>query len=176
MSSPTLQAATQPADQVLDNWLQASFAEDHPARKAWDQVRAACTPFPGVHSVWTRCGGPALDLPVLRWGIPFARITAMQTPGEPVRWALAADQSNTMIEPMLLNEQRSRQLERTAEELLADPATPNWVVRALRSALDRDPVKAAGEAEVMARVLARRADQVLETDLASIGRSHAAAT
>ncbi len=176
MRSVTLHASPPPPDQVLDKWLQASFAQDHPARKAWDQVRSACTPFPGVHSVWTRHGGPALDLPVLLWGIPFARITAMQEPGKPVRWALASDQSNTIIEPLMLDAQQSRPAEPTAEDLLEDPATPYWVGRALRSALDRDPVKAAAEAEVMARVLARRADKVLEKAQASARHRHASAT
>lgn len=44
----------------------------------------------------------------------------------------------------------------TAAELLADPASSKWVRLALRSALDRDPVDAANDAEVLARVLARR--------------------
>jgi len=152
------------ADQVLDNWLQASFEQDHPARKAWNEVRSACLPSPGVHAVWTRAGGPVLDLPVTRWGIPFARITTMHSPGAPVRWALAADQSATMIEPLMLDAKNPDVP--TAEELLSDPATPSWVNRALRSALDRDPVKAAAEAEVMARSLARRADAVLRASLA----------
>lgn len=152
-----------PADQVLDKWLQASFTQEHPARKAWNELRRACLPSPGMHAVWTRDGGPVLDLPVTRWGLPFARITTMHSPGAPVRWALAADQSATMIEPLMLDAKCAAGP--TAEGLLSDPATPYWVGRALRSALDRDPVKAAAEAEVIARLLARRADAVLQAAL-----------
>lgn len=147
------------AARVLDNWLRATFPDDHPAVSAWKAVQEGQTPRPGVQSLWTRDGGPVLDLPPARWGAPFARITTMQSPGQPLRWALAADQRGTMIEPLLLA--RQRPAGPTPHDLLQDRATPYWVERALRSALDRDPVKAAAEAEVMARALGQHADEVL---------------
>ena len=45
--------------------------------------------------------------------------------------------------------------------ILADPATSRWLRDALRSALVRDPVDAANEAEVLARVLADRVAEAM---------------
>ena len=42
------------------------------------------------------------------------------------------------------------------EEILADPAASLWLKTALRLALERDPVDAANDAEVLYKVLARR--------------------
>jgi len=42
------------------------------------------------------------------------------------------------------------------EEVLLDPAGSLWLKDALRSALARDPVDAANDAEVLARLLDRR--------------------
>lgn len=47
------------------------------------------------------------------------------------------------------------------EELLVDPGTSLWFKVALRSALCRDPVDAAHDSAVLARVLARRCDAIL---------------
>ena len=44
----------------------------------------------------------------------------------------------------------------TIEEVMRDPAASQWLKNALRSALDRDPVDAANDAEVLARLLDRR--------------------
>ena len=53
----------------------------------------------------------------------------------------------------------------TTIEVLHDPSTPYWLSRALTDALERDPVKAANEAEVLAAVLRRRADELLRAGL-----------
>ena len=42
------------------------------------------------------------------------------------------------------------------EEVLADPAASYWLQAALRSTLSRDPVDAAHDSEVLARLLERR--------------------
>jgi hypothetical protein len=47
------------------------------------------------------------------------------------------------------------------EEVLRDPATSFWLRGALNSALARDPVDAANDAEVLARLLDRRCRQIL---------------
>lgn len=47
------------------------------------------------------------------------------------------------------------------DEVLADPAASSWLKTALRSALSRDPVDAAHDAEILARLLAERCDQIL---------------
>jgi hypothetical protein len=39
------------------------------------------------------------------------------------------------------------------DEILADPAASVWLKAALRSALSRDPVDAANDADVLARLL-----------------------
>jgi hypothetical protein len=47
------------------------------------------------------------------------------------------------------------------EEVLRDPAASFWLRHALNSALARDPVDAANDAEVLARLLDRRCRQIL---------------
>ena len=42
------------------------------------------------------------------------------------------------------------------EEILADPAASFWLQATLRSAVARDPVDAANDAEILARLLERR--------------------
>lgn len=41
--------------------------------------------------------------------------------------------------------------------ILNDPLASNWIKDALRSALDRDPIDAANDAELLASLLASRA-------------------
>lgn len=50
----------------------------------------------------------------------------------------------------------------TIEQVLADPAASDWLKVALRSALSRDPVDAANDAEVLAKLLDRRCRHILE--------------
>jgi hypothetical protein len=50
----------------------------------------------------------------------------------------------------------------TIDEILADPAASFWLKAALRSALFRDPVDAANDADVLARVLNDRCRHILE--------------
>lgn len=45
-----------------------------------------------------------------------------------------------------------------AQEILASPSTSFWLKDALRAALQRDPVDAASDAELLATVLASRCD------------------
>ena len=47
------------------------------------------------------------------------------------------------------------------EEVLRDPAASLWLRNALRAALVRDPVDAANDAEVLARLLDRRCRSIL---------------
>ena len=49
----------------------------------------------------------------------------------------------------------------TIEEVLRDPSASFWLKGALRSALGRDPVDAANDAEVLARLLDRRCRSML---------------
>ena len=49
----------------------------------------------------------------------------------------------------------------TIEELLRDPSASFWLKAALRSALARDPVDAANDAEVLALLLHRRCRSML---------------
>lgn len=46
-------------------------------------------------------------------------------------------------------------------EILLDPAASFWLKNALRSALERDPVDAANDAEVLAQLLDRRCRSML---------------
>jgi len=47
------------------------------------------------------------------------------------------------------------------DEVLADPAASLWLKTALCSALCRDPVDAAHDSEILARLLQERCDQIL---------------
>ena len=47
------------------------------------------------------------------------------------------------------------------DEVLADPAASFWLKAALCSALSRDPVDAAHDSEIMARLLDRRCREIL---------------
>jgi hypothetical protein len=49
----------------------------------------------------------------------------------------------------------------TIEEILRDPSASFWLKAALRSALARDPVDAANDAEILARLLDRRCRSML---------------
>jgi hypothetical protein len=50
----------------------------------------------------------------------------------------------------------------TIEAVLEDPAASFWLKAALRSALSRDPVDAANESELLARLLDRWCRDILE--------------
>ncbi len=52
----------------------------------------------------------------------------------------------------------------TVEDLLKDPSTSFWLRNALTSALSRDPVDAANDAEVLARVLDRQCRLILKQE------------
>jgi len=45
--------------------------------------------------------------------------------------------------------------------VLADPAASYWIKDALRSALDRDPVDAVNDAEVLAKILKHKVKNIL---------------
>jgi hypothetical protein len=47
------------------------------------------------------------------------------------------------------------------DEVLADPAASHWLKTALRSALHRDPVDAANDSEILARLLKELCDRIL---------------
>ena len=47
------------------------------------------------------------------------------------------------------------------DDVLADPAASFWLKTAIRSALCRDPVDAAHDSEILARLLGDRCDRIL---------------
>jgi hypothetical protein len=47
------------------------------------------------------------------------------------------------------------------DEVFADPAASSWLKRALCSALCRDPVDAAQDLEILARLFEQRCDEIL---------------
>jgi hypothetical protein len=49
------------------------------------------------------------------------------------------------------------------DEVLADPAASFWLKAALHSALSRDPVDAANDSEILARLLERRCREIIES-------------
>ena len=50
----------------------------------------------------------------------------------------------------------------TIDEILGDPAASFWLKGALRSALSRDPVDAANDADLLAQVLELRCRSILK--------------
>ena len=48
------------------------------------------------------------------------------------------------------------------EEVLTDPTASFWLQAALRSALERDPVDAANDSEILASLLDRRCRSILK--------------
>lgn len=54
----------------------------------------------------------------------------------------------------------------TIDEVSSSPSTSSWLKGALTAALPRDPVKAANEAVILAKVLGARADSLLVDHLA----------
>lgn len=53
-------------------------------------------------------------------------------------------------------------------QILSGPGTSHWLKDALTSALDRDPVDACNDAELLAMVLGHRADQIMATVRAAL--------
>lgn len=51
-------------------------------------------------------------------------------------------------------------------EILADPAASSWLKNALREASSRDPVDAANDAEILAKLLERRCREILSQSVA----------
>jgi hypothetical protein len=54
--------------------------------------------------------------------------------------------------------------------VLDDPAASFWLKAAIRSALSRDPVAAANDAELLFRLLMRRCDEILRDSQAGVVR------
>lgn len=59
------------------------------------------------------------------------------------------------------NSSASDKLTLDVEHILTDPSASFWIKGALRSALDRDPVDAANDADVLAKALTRRCNRLL---------------
>jgi hypothetical protein len=53
-------------------------------------------------------------------------------------------------------------------QILSGPATSQWLKNALTTALDRDPVDAVNDAELLAMVLGHRAEQISEAGRAEM--------
>jgi len=60
--------------------------------------------------------------------------------------------------------------DKEVEVLMADPATSFWLKKSLTTALDRDPVDAFHDAQVLCRIVSTRAAETLERALCQIPR------
>ena len=58
---------------------------------------------------------------------------------------------------------------REALKVAEDPASSGWLKNALVEAINRDPVDAAGDAEVLSRILQQRAAAIQQRSLLSNG-------
>ena len=54
------------------------------------------------------------------------------------------------------------------QQVLSNPASSSWLRQSLEAAIKRDPVDAAGDVEVLADLLGRRADQALNDAMAMV--------
>lgn len=69
---------------------------------------------------------------------------------------------------LALAKENAQEVENEIRAVLEDPASSSWLKVALRTALERDPVDAANEAEGLAELLGRRADAMLMRSIAEI--------
>lgn len=103
---------------------------------------------------------------------PFARIEWKEERGDRAvgipdvsGWCLAQDQRGTVVAQLAAQDSDaigpSGLTTPGPDEVLADPAASTWLKTALQAGLKRDPVDAANDAEVLARVLAVQADKAL---------------
>lgn len=60
--------------------------------------------------------------------------------------------------------------EKAVMKILADPCTSHWLRKSLTTALERDPVDAFHDVQVLARVLSENAAETLERALAQVPR------
>ena len=65
----------------------------------------------------------------------------------------------------------SRDLNPEVEQILRDPAASFWIKEAVQTALARDPVDAADDADVLAEALSRRCRRLLHNEMSTSGRS-----
>lgn len=131
------------------------------AARAGAQELHACfsdLPFDGCPEHWAE--------------LPFGRIVWREERGDRNAgiqdvsgWCLAPDQRGTIVAALAAQETDSIDPSGgrtpTVDEVRDDPAASRWLKTALQTALERDPVDAANEAEVLARVLAVHAEGVL---------------
>lgn len=54
------------------------------------------------------------------------------------------------------------------QQVLSNPTSSSWLRQSLEAAIKRDPVDAAGDVEVLADLLGRRADQALNDAMAMV--------
>lgn len=65
----------------------------------------------------------------------------------------------------------SRDLNPEVEQILRDPAASFWIKEAVQTALARDPVDAADDADVLAEALSRRCRRLLHSEMSTSMRS-----
>lgn len=138
----------------FDRGVEAAHAGVHELSAGFDDL-----PFEGCPEAWCEK--------------PFAKIGWYEDGGEPGvgipprhGWTLAPDQSGTVLADLVERERERARPAPSVDDLLADPAASHWLKNTLRAALERDPVDAANEAEVLARALALHADELLAQHLA----------
>lgn len=61
--------------------------------------------------------------------------------------------------------------EEEVKQLMADPATSFWLKKSLTTALDRDPVDAFLDAQVLCRIVSTRSAETLERALCQVPRA-----
>lgn len=64
-----------------------------------------------------------------------------------------------------MSEFRIEEIDQEIEKVMKNPATSYWLRNTLSTALKRDPVKLASEAEVLAALLGKRADVIVKRDI-----------
>jgi|JI10StandDraft_1071094.scaffolds.fasta_scaffold49758_6 hypothetical protein len=148
------QAATD-ADQpvvlgmAFDRGIEAAHAGVHEVMAGFEDL-----PFEGCPEAWAEK--------------PFARIRWFEDGGDRsagipamAGWTLDADQAGTVLEDLAMRAIEDDATPPTPAQVLADRSASRWLLAAIRDSLQRDPVDAANDAQILAAVFRRRAEEVL---------------
>ncbi len=134
---------------AFERGIEAAHAGVHEVMAGFDDL-----PFDGCPEAWAEK--------------PFARIRWFEDAGDRsagipamAGWTLGADQAGTVLEDLAARAIEDDATPPTPAQVLADRSASRWLLAAIRDSLQRDPVDAANDAQMLAAVFRRRAEQVL---------------
>jgi hypothetical protein len=173
---PAGESTTDAARAALDAYFNSSGADpalkSHPARGPrfsgepdWGQSLDAARN--SVQDLVAGFGEPPFDDCPVEWlGRPFARIRWLDADGTggaqvTATWVFDFDQRGTVLIELVERYGSDFAAVPSPADILADLSGSIWLQNAMREALARDPVDAANDAAVLARILAQRVQDVV---------------